>query len=213
MDLLKKVLMLSVHRDDEVLSAGGTLAQCNELHIFYYNNIHPNVPITTYDEEANAVRDALKCTSSYSQFMNVNHLSDFPLTSHVTELEQLINRYKPTTIIGPVPSYNSDHRRVYEAMMTALRVHDRNWLVPIVLLAEQPESHTPAYWDFKPDVFIPIDISEKLQLYELYNSQQRAHRSRDHLIGMAIFRGMQCGHPCAEAFQSLRIITGGRFGF
>lgn len=205
--MLDNVLVLAPHRDDEVLGLGGTLFRCHQVHIHYFNNVHPLVEQTVYDTEAAAVANALGCTVTYSQHMQVNHLEDYSTTCFITEIEDLINQHKPDTLFIPASSYNQDHRTVFDAAITAIRVHDTNWYVPNVLLYEQPETLTPYRVEphFVPHLFVPIDIEKKLALWEIYQSQHRGHRSADHLRFLAGVRGMQCHTEYAESFMSIRM--------
>lgn len=202
---LGRILVLSPHRDDEVLGCGGTLLQHKkELHIHYFNNRHPNVERAVYDEEAKKVAEKLNASTSYSKYMEVNALEIYCITDFITEIEELINSLKPKTVFVPCLDYNQDHRVIHNATLTALRTHDRNWRVRNIWLYEQPETHSPAVTNFIPNVFIPIDITDKIELYSLYQSQIRAHRSTRHLWSLAEMRGMQCGEAYAEAFQVVR---------
>jgi len=203
---LDNILVLVPHQDDECLGLGGTLMQAGKIWLHYYNDIHPNVPIKQYDQEAKNVQKMLRSEVSYSDYRNVNHLAEFPLPAFIAEIEDLINDIEPDTIFIPNPSYNQDHRTVYDAAITAVRIHDINYVVPNVLLYEQPETHTPAYKEFTPHMFVPIDIEEKLTLYGLYESQVRGHRSFEHVRALARVRGMQCGEDFAEAFQVIRMM-------
>jgi len=202
--LLDRVLCLAPHKDDECLGCGGTLLRCDTLHIMYFNDVHPDVPQKKYNEEAENVKVALGCTTSYSKYRKVNRLDQFPVADFITEIEDTINEFKPTTVLVPFTSYNQDHRVVVDAAITAVRIHDRNFIVRNVLFYEQPETHTPAYAAFVQSFFVPIGIEAKLALFRIYESQQRGHRTEDHLKALAIFRGMQAGVPYAEAFMPMR---------
>jgi len=202
---LGRILFLSAHQDDECLSAGGTLLQAEDLHIMYFNDHHPLVEDGVYTKEAQAVQETLGCTVSYSNYMDVNMLDCFPMADYISEIESVINWVEPDTLIIPFPSYNSDHRVIYEAALTASRPHDKNWYVRNVLLAEQPETQQTFNRQFIPQLFIPIDVEKKIALYNLYESQVRGHRSFDHLRHLAGVRGMQCNVPYAEAFQVMRL--------
>lgn len=203
-----KVLMLVCHRDDEILSAGGLLAQLDpkKLFLFYFNSVHPDVPQQEYDAEANAVQSALGCLVSYSAYQKVNHLEDFPVSSHVAEIENVLNSFEPDLLLLPHPSYNADHRRIFEAGITASRVHDRNFFVKNVLTCEQPETIQTQRLgqSFVPHIYVPIDIGKKLELYHLYKSQQREHRSDHYIRSLAGMRGAQYNVPYAEAYMVVR---------
>jgi LmbE family N-acetylglucosaminyl deacetylase len=200
--MLNRVLFLSPHRDDEILGAGGTLPQCNELTVMYFNYVHPLVEQSVYDSEAEAVRKTLQCDTIYSEHMAVNCLDQFPLVNFISEIEDIINWIKPTTVFIPMKSRNQDHCVIYNASSVALRPHDKNWFVPNVLIYEQSEYTNE---NFIPHVFIKIDIKVKLSLWNLYKSQHRGHRTKKHLCHLAGVRGMQCNVPYAEAFQVMRL--------
>lgn len=209
--MFDKILVLAPHRDDDLLGCGGFLSTHldKRIHIHYFNNLHPTVPVDVYDQEALNVKEALACTVSYSKHMCVNELNQFPITLFITEIENLLNTYRPDTLFIPFPSYNQDHRTVYDAAITACRTSE-NWLVEVVLLYEQPETHSPthSFENFTAQLFIPIGIEDKLKLYSLYQSQIKAHRSLEHVKALATMRGMQCGVPYAEAFQIVRMVCG-----
>jgi LmbE family N-acetylglucosaminyl deacetylase len=205
--LFVNVLMLVCHRDDEVLSAGGTLLQCDNLHLMYFNDSHPLVNKEIYDQEAENVKKYLNCNVSYSEFKKVNQLETYPIAFYIKEIEDIINKAKPETLIIPYPSYNQDHRVIFDAAITASRVHDRNHYVKTVLVAEQPETLQTNRLDIltRPQLFVPINIEDKLNLYHIYGSQQREHRSDHHLRSLAGIRGMQCNTKYAEAFYIIRM--------
>lgn len=199
--MLHEVVVLSPHRDDEALGVGGTLVYPDKVHIHYFNSRHPNVDPEVYDGEAKAVKNALHCTTSYSKYMGVNHLDQYPLSYHITEIENLLNEHMPDTLLIPAPCRNQDHQTVYQAALVAIRPHDINWYVPTVLLYEVPEYLENS---FIPHVYVPIDIQRKIELFKLYQSQQRNYRTPDHIRALAQVRGMQCNEPYAEAFMEVR---------
>lgn len=207
--MFDNVLVLSPHMDDEVLGCGGTLLQCKEVHIFYFNKTHPLVSDTQYMGENMNVRHVLNCSVSFSRsdyvvlaagtVPAVNKMHMNAISWYISEIEALINKHKPDTIFIPCRSRNQDHRVVYDAAITACRFHDTNWLVPNVLLYEQNE-----YMNIEPNLFVEIDLGKKLELFDLYESQQRGHRKESHIAALAMLRGMEINVPHAEAFQIVR---------
>jgi hypothetical protein len=121
-------------------------------------------------------------------------------------IEAAIAEHAPTTVAAPVPSYNQDHRTVYEAFRTATRHHDRNRFVPRCLLYEEPDNYLQPVHPFNPAYFRPLDIERKLTANDLHRSQRRGHRSPHVLRTMATHRGLQAGLPAAEAFEVYRWI-------
>jgi LmbE family N-acetylglucosaminyl deacetylase len=106
----------------------------------------------------------------------------------------------------PEPSYNQDHRAVYEAGLVATRPHDSNGFVPNVLIFEQPHSVTWRHADQgEPTYFREIAIEQKLDAYGLYASQVRGHRSPELVRTLANLRGAQICKAYAEAFRVKRL--------
>lgn len=197
----ERVLFLSPHQDDEALASGGVLHKCQVLTILYFNDHHPLVDDYTYHSEAKAVSDQLKCNVFYSAACDVNKLDQHPLAYYISEIESFINYFKPTLVLIPARSRNQDHQVVYDAAMVAVRAHDKNWYVPFVWLYEQHEYMTP---EFVPDVFVEIDIENKLKLFSHYQSQQRGYRKPEHIKALAVLRGSQSNFNYAEAYMSIR---------
>lgn len=202
-----RVLILSPHMDDEVLGCGGLMAQIDpmNLHVHYMTDQHPMVGKQSH-EECEKVRSVLNYRSTVFQYAT-NELALTPIVKHIHNIEIFINEQKTDTLLIPCPDYNQDHRVVFEAAITASRVHDKNHYVKNILAYESPCTQQTNRLDggFQPQVFLPIDIDKKLELYQMYASQVRAHRSLDYVRHLAGVRGMQCGKLYAEAFQVIRI--------
>lgn len=211
MNKFGKILIIAPHPDDEVLGCGGIMSKYgNSVSVFYVTSHHPAVSGEVYMKEKYAV---LKKAGIYSEitspyFTLTNKLDTIPMSSIISEIESVIEKLKPDTIFTCFPSYNQDHRVVYEATVTATRPHDKNHFVKNVLVYEQPEtlhSNRTEAGIFVPNVFVPIDISSKLELYSVYNSQVRGHRSPETIKGLAALRGSYINKPYAEAFSVLRM--------
>jgi len=206
--MLNKILILSPHMDDEVLGCGGLISKTNKdnLHIHYFNKKHATVDDKIYSEENGKLLDAVGCACSFSNKFVVNRLDEVPILKIIYEIENLINILKPDTLLIPYPSYNQDHRKIYQASLTAARPHDVNFFVKKILIYEQPETQQSigVCSGFKPLVFTPIDIEKKIELYSYYKSQVREHRSIKAIKSLAYLRGSQSNCEYAEAFQVLR---------
>lgn len=204
-----KILIISPHPDDEVLGCGGIMAKYREkVHVHYMTFHHPQVDYDIYRYEARQVHQHVKCGYSFSEFTNLtNQLHTIPITKIITDLEETIQGVKPDSVFVCFPSYNQDHRTVYEALMTAVRPHDRNWMPKNVFMYEQPETlhSVGSSRTFTPNVFTEIDIDEKVKLYKFYESQVRGHRGTETLAAIAKLRGSYIGKPYAEAFECIRL--------
>jgi LmbE family N-acetylglucosaminyl deacetylase len=136
-----------------------------------------------------------------------NEVNNYVIQKLIPEFERIINKVQPDELYIPVPSYNQDHRVVYEAALTALRPHDINFFVKRVLVYEQIQdlwNHN--YHSFNPTFFRRLDIDKKIQIYNLMQSQVRAFRNDNMLHTLAELRGIQANIKYAEAFEVIRWI-------
>jgi len=201
-----KKLVISPHIDDDVLGCGGILDK--ETFVLYcgvenrYENGKISISIEDRLDELDKVRNFLK----FDVKLLDNKVNNFELNDLIGEFEKVISTIKPEKIFVPHPSYNQDHRVVYEAALVALRPHDTNYFVNKILVYEQPHvffwDHN--YGDFKPNYFIPININKKIKAYKCMKTQVRSFRSPDHLKALSKLRGTQGNCKDAEAFQVLR---------
>lgn len=209
MDNLGKILIISPHRDDETLGCGGLISKLDpeNLHIRYYNSRHTDVADSVYDREALELQNFLGCETSYCLLQDVNRLPEHPIAEFINDIEETVRWVGAQTVLVPFPSYNQDHRYLFDAAITATRVHDRNIFPKNILAYEQPETlHTNRFEPhFVPHVFTEINLEDKLRLYQFYQSQIRGHRSFTHVETLARLRGMQCGKMFAESFMVVRL--------
>ena len=205
---MNKVLLVSPHMDDEVLSASSFLQDKNiDLTIFYHSSTHPAFSQATLLKENADLIKYIGCKRIISEMNNVSDLLDtVPIRDLVNEFEQILYKGAYDTVLTANPSYNQDHRQLYEALLTAVRPHDRIPFVKKVLIYEEPETFGTSrnVNKFNPTYFRPVDMDEKIKLYYFYESQVRPHRSTDHLRFIAGVRGIQANCEFAEAFEILR---------
>jgi len=199
-----KKLIIAPHADDDVLGCGGILDET--CHIIYCgldeSGIENRPSKDSRMEEIHAVQEITNHT--FDIFDNlVNRYSEYEL---IGQIEKIINSDEPDEVYVCHPSYNQDHRAVYNATMVALRPHDNNHFVKRVLLYEQPQVY---FWnntgrEFNANYFVKIDIEKKIKVYETMKSQVRSFRSPEHLKANAKLRGGQSNCDYAEAFEIIR---------
>tara|TARA_Y100001963_G_scaffold29745_1_gene40477 strand:+ start:8343 stop:8972 length:630 start_codon:yes stop_codon:yes gene_type:complete len=200
-------LILSPHVDDEVLGCGGMLDKNTFVIYCGLDESHIKedwVRSRPKREERMLELDMIVNITNHNYEILDNKVNHYTLQNLINSFEKNINDIKPSEVYIPHPSYNQDHRTVYEAALTALRPHDINHFVKKVFIYEQPHM---LFWDdkdFKPNYFIPIDIERKIKLYELMETQVRNFRSIEHLRAIAKLRGGQSNYEYAEAFKILR---------
>jgi len=201
-----KKLVLSPHIDDDVLGCGGILDEDTFVVYCGVENRYVNGKISISIENRISELERVKKYLNFGTKLLDNKVNEFKLTDLIGEFEKVISCIKPDQIFIPHPSYNQDHRAVYEAALVALRPHDLNYFVNKVLVYEQPHvffwDHN--YGDFKPNYFVPINVDKKVKAYKFMKTQVRSFRSPDHLKALAKLRGTQGNCKDAEAFQILR---------
>ena len=196
------ILVLSPHIDDEVLGCFSFLGpDCFVLHFGAENR-----PYVSRLQRIQELERAAGILGFQWQLLD-NPVNNYRMQDLIASIEQSINRLRPLTVLMPEPSYNQDHRAVYDAGLVATRPHDTNWFVPNVLIFEQPDSMV--WFHSAPSeatYFREIQIERKLAAYALYASQVRGHRSPEILSALARLRGGQICKPYAEAFRVKRIV-------
>jgi LmbE family N-acetylglucosaminyl deacetylase len=200
-------IVIAPHVDDDVLGCGGIIDKDTTVIYCGLNESHLTArpSMKTRINEANSVSKYLGNT----YILLDNKVNEYKTPKLISSFERIINETKPHEIYIPYPSYNQDHRVVYDACMVALRPHDINFFVNKVFVYEQPHVFL---WDnahnidsaFKPNSFKKIDIDKKINAYKLMKTQVRSFRSPEMLRSMAMLRGSQSNCEYAEAFQLIR---------
>ncbi len=195
-------LVFSPHIDDEVLGCYCWLKPGTLVLVAGVED-RPDIPKTMRIAELTAASERLGFTWQLLE----NTVNQYQSSQLIPPFEAAINKHKPQRVLLPEPSYNQDHRAVYDASIVASRPHDTNWFVKEVLIFEQPHSvmwrHTPQP---DPNYFVEINIDNKLAAYALYESQIRGHRSPATVSAMAQLRGAQINTAYAEAFYAKRVV-------
>ena len=199
-----KNLIISPHIDDETLGCGGILDENSFVLECGVDKFH----VVSREKRIEELENAQKILGfNFNTLTNLVNNYDVPTL--IDQLSDEINKIKPEKVFIPYPSYNQDHKAVYEASLIALRPHDINFFVKKVLVYEQPHVFL---WDhshnmntsFKPNYFVSIDIERKKQAYLSLKSQVRNFRSPEFVEELARVRGRQSQLNFAEAFQIIR---------
>ncbi len=203
-----KRLIIAPHADDDVLGCGGILDHtCHVVYCGLDESGIDNRP--EMDERISEINKVQSITNHTFEVLDnlVNRYEEYKL---ISQIENIINHHKPNEVYVCHPSYNQDHKSVYNATMISLRPHDTNYFVPKVFLYEQPQVY---FWnttdrDFNANYFVEIDIDKKIKVYETMKSQVRSFRSFEHLRSNAKIRGGQSNCEYAEAFEIIRWVNG-----
>lgn len=203
-----KKLIIAPHLDDEVLGCSSILDQNSlVLYVGYDESYIQNEWVRKRPSTEKRIEEMLNVKEYFSFDHNLlnNKVNNYKETEIISSFEKTINDYKPDVVFIPSPSYNQDHRAVYNASLVALRHHDLNHFVDKVVIYEQVQDvQSESFFNFTPHLFVPMLIEKKLEAYALYTTQVRSFRSPDMITTIAKLRGMQAKCSFAEAFQIIR---------
>lgn len=166
-------------------------------------------------QHARAAGKLLGASSIIFEGLPDNRFDDVPLLDVVKRVERCIDRVDPSTIFTHHPGdLNVDHRRTFQAVLTATRPTN-GCRVREIYTFEVPSSTEWAFQQlqpaFKPNVF--MDISETVELkvrgMQCYEGETRDFphpRSGEALRTITRRWGSVVGREYAEAFELVRAI-------
>ena len=223
------VLVVAAHPDDEVLGCGGTMARlAAEGHAIHVLILGEGIS-SRYARRSQADRKALRALQQHARAaakllgassvtfegLPDNRFDELPLLDVVKRVERCIEAVNPSTIFTHHPGdLNVDHRRTFQAVLTATRPTN-GCRVREIYTFEVPSSTEWAFQQlqpaFKPNVFMDITgtVDRKVQGMQCYESESREFphpRSPEALRTITRRWGSVVGRPYAEAFELVRAI-------
>lgn len=219
----KKILVVAAHPDDEILGVAGTIkkyvdrgheARCIILGegITSRKNASSSDVSVLHNNTLKACRKIGYKQVGFSDFPD-NRFDSVDLLEIIKEIEKHIDEYKPDIVYTHHGGdLNVDHRRTYEAVLTACRPIG-DYSVKEIYAFETPSS---TEWQFgtmdklfNPNVFIDIEetIEAKLEAMSYYETEIRNYphpRSLEALKIIATRWGIVVGKKYIEAFELIR---------
>ena len=223
----QKTLVIAAHPDDEVLGCGGTIARLAQEGEDVFIAILGEGITSRFNRreqaDASELENLHKCSKRVSKILGIkelflydlpdNRFDTIPLLDIVKVLESLIDKIKPSTIFTHHGGdLNVDHRKVFQATLTATRPV-AGCSVTTIYSYEVPSSTEWAFGkvssSFQPNVFIDIQdtLELKLKAMSLYEGELRDFphpRSSEALRAIACRWGSVSGFQAAEAFELIR---------
>lgn len=225
---MNKVLIIVAHPDDEILGVGATVVKHIESGDCCFAIILGEGMTSRYNKrnlaDTSKVEELHKDTFDARKFIGYEkvYLENFPdnrfdsvdLLDIIKVLEKYIDEIKPDIIYTHHGGdLNIDHRKTYEAVLTATRPVDSSCVKEIYCF----ETVSSTEWNFeysnffKPNYFVDVTktLDSKLNAMKCYKSELKDFphpRSIDNLITSAKKWGSVIGTNYAEAFEVVRII-------
>jgi N-acetylglucosamine malate deacetylase 1 len=222
-ELMRAILVVAAHPDDEVLGCGGTLARLADagaqVHVaFLADGVSSRDGTSSADMAAELAerRAAAKraCAIlgasgvSFDDFPD-NRLDTVPRLQVIRSIEALIRHHRPDTVFTHhAGDVNIDHRCIHDAVIAACRPQRAHPVRTLLCfeVASSTEWQLPGSGAaFTPNWFVDISASleRKLSALEAYAAElrdwphPRSLRGVEHL---ARWRGATVGVDAAEAF-------------
>ena len=224
--MMKNILVVAPHCDDEVLGCGGIMAKYSSLgrqvYVVIVTNGNLGAPELFPKEGTEKVRrEALQAHKLLG--VKETFFLDFPaprldsIESYKLSLRivELIKKLEIDTLFIPHRGdVHKDHRITYEACLVAARPQNQNTVKKV--LSYETVSETEWAAPFGDDAFIPtvfIDIEDeidlKLQAFSCFTTQLKKAphpRSLENINRLSMVRGSTVGCFHAEAFSLVREI-------
>lgn len=223
----RKVLVIAAHPDDEIIGLGGTIKKHVDkgdvVDCIILGEGMTSRKLKREDTDKSILEDLHShtlCSAKIIGFTNVffsdipdNRFDSIDLLDIIKEVEKYVTEIKPDIIYTHhYGDLNIDHRRTFEAVITACRPIG-DYSVKEIYCFETPSS---TEWNFKyednafkPNVFIDVEdtIQFKLDAMCCYKTELREYphpRSLKSLEIVAQRWGTVVGKKYVEAFELIR---------
>jgi len=221
--MVKSVLALVAHPDDEVLGIGGTLARHAAGGDQVYIVFLADGVGARGDDKAAAARRAVAARKAAEILgarpprhlgFSDNRLDEAPLLDVVNAIEAVIAETRPDTVYTHhAGDLNIDHAICQRAVLTACRPLPGHSVQRILAceIMSSTEWNAPSSAAFVPTRFVDISrtLVTKRRALEVYAEEMRAFphaRSYEAVEALARWRGATVGLTAAEAFMTVREI-------
>lgn len=218
-----KVIVVSVHPDDETLGCGGTLLkhkfQGDEIYWFLLTGADISIPEDQMDETARFRKRLVQSVDEMYRFDGIEDLALPPARLHTVDMKDIVmkvgevfNRIRPNIIYMMfAKDVHSDHRIAFDAVYSCTKSFRYPFIERVYMMETLSETEfaPPVSANvFVPNVYVDISdfIDQKLRIMEKYSKQLMEApypRSLSSIKALARIRGSRAGVMYAEAFQLL----------
>lgn len=214
--LLKRVLVIAAHPDDELLGCGGTVALHAENGDEVTSVIVCEGESLRYGEDGVGQKDHIQAAGQVLGVKEVRtlkfpdqKLDTFTLTDIITPLEQVVEDVRPDVVYTQYGGdINRDHELLFKAMLVATRPMEE--YIEAIFAFDTASSTEWAYpRTFVPDTWVDISttVQKKLDAMACYESEVRDYphpRSLQALSNRSAAWGNQCCLGHAEVYMTIR---------
>jgi len=218
------ILIIAPHPDDEVLGAGGFIHKSHSrgdtvIVLTVSGHLPPLYPREAYETTVREAQEAHKILGvDRSLYLEIpaTMVATTPVNELNRRIHDVVEEYRPQTVLCPYPDRHIDHRAVFDSAMVATRPIGVG--ASIELLAAY-ETLSETHWNaphiepnFTPTWVVNISeqIEAKLAALACFESQVTAFphpRSIEAARSLAMFRGTQAGFAFGEGYHVIRMCS------
>jgi LmbE family N-acetylglucosaminyl deacetylase len=224
-DLLKKILVIAPHPDDETLGCGGTLlrhiSEGDEVYWLICTTITEQQGFSAekIEERKNEIEKVARDFgfTGYRQLnFKTTELDQVPRNELISSISEYVNKIKPHTVYLPYRNdVHSDHAQVFDASVACTKSFRYPYIKKVCVYETLSETELGLRTDdhgFKPNRWVDISeqIEAKINILKIYKSEIKDHpfpRSIESVRALSIIRGTSAGSMNAEAFILIKSIV------
>jgi N-acetylglucosamine malate deacetylase 1 len=220
---MKKVLVVSVHADDETLGCGGTILKHKELGDDIYWLIVTAPPLNrSYGFQEEMIKKREKEIEEVSKMYGFKKtivlgfppqiLDEVSFREIVVKIDGAINEIQPNILYSINRSdAHSDHRIAFQAVFACTKTFRKPFIEKVLMYETLSATEfAPALIEnaFIPNVFVDISahMKKKLAIMSIFSSEvmrDNLPRSYSAINALATYRGSHIDVKYAEAFMLL----------
>lgn len=217
-----KILVVSVHPDDETLGCGGTilkhLKNGDELYWMIITKANESIGFTK--EFINMRKTQIDKVSKGYGFKKVyklnflaTRLQSVDLNDFINSVSKVINEIKPEMVyMNNRSDIHTDHKITAHVLMSCTKSFRYPFIKKVLMyecISETEMAPSLPENIFIPNVYSDITdfIDKKLEIMNIYESEVQEPplpRSIDNIKSLARYRGASCGVNYAESFMLVR---------
>jgi LmbE family N-acetylglucosaminyl deacetylase len=225
--MVKKILVIAAHPDDEILGCGGTMARFAKEGQEVYTVIlgegitsrddtrrrdQRGAEIARLKKQVDEANSVVGVKEVFTFDLPDNRFDSVPLLDVVKIVEKVKSQVQPDIIFTHYENdLNVDHGVTYRAVLTATRPMQGEPVKEIYAFEVLSSTEWNYPLRFSPDCFFDITgtIDIKESAMAAYKSELRAYPHPRSLMGIRLQAetwGMQTGLGFAEAFKTVRVL-------